>query len=184
MVQLQEVYRYILRPVELRMREWEKKPGLKGKLSRIFRIGKAPPSWADSLAKISNYIYMKLIMFTHRPWGPVYKRLFEFDINPGRLLFLFCRHRGIYFFWFGNYFLVEDQNYIGMMSKDPDYLAYYTVRYHRIFPRNTLNWRTSAHYLEISRIFTFEMMKKCFDLEQQYWEEHLKNKALEMASSH
>jgi hypothetical protein len=36
-----------------------------------------------------------------------------------------------------------------MTSKDPDYLLYYELKFNRKFNRNVLNYRTSAHYLEI-----------------------------------
>lgn len=182
MVQLQDVYRYLLRPVETRFRAWEEKPGMKGKLAKMFRIGKAPRGFFEAVGKVWNNYYMMLIMFTHRPWGPVYKRLFEFDINPGRGLFLFCRHRWIYGFWFSNYFMMEDENNANMMSRNPDYLLYYIEGYSRILPRNTLNWRTSAHYIEINRIYTFEMMRKAMALEGEYWEQHQRERALEAAT--
>jgi hypothetical protein len=182
MVLLQEVYRYPLRPVEVRLRKMESSPGVKGKLARVFRIGMAPRGHFESFIKFMNQFYMAMMMFTQKPWGPVYKRLFEFDMAPGRGLFLFCRHRWIFGLWAGNYFMMEDENSENMMQKDPDYLLYYTATYSRSLPRNTLNWRTSAHYIEISRIYTFEMMKKAVKLESQYWEEHERNKALKAAA--
>ena len=95
---------------------------------------------------------------------------------------LFCRHRWIYGFWFSNYFMMEDENNVNMMSRNPDYLLYYIEGYSRVLPRNTLNWRTSAHYIEINRIYCFEMHKRGLQMEMDYWEQHEREKALEAAS--
>jgi hypothetical protein len=70
------------------------------------------------------------------------------DMMPGKFLYPFTRHRWILLFWIGNTF-VKDVNHMNMTAKDPDYLLYYEYRYSRKFPRNVLNYRVSAHYLEI-----------------------------------
>ncbi len=57
MVQIQDVLRYILRPVERKFRGWEAGPGFKGKLGRWFRIGKAPTNVIEALAKCGNTLY-------------------------------------------------------------------------------------------------------------------------------
>lgn len=177
MVLVQDVLRYLMKPLEIRFRTWESATGFKGKLGRWLRIGKAPPGVFESWAKVFNNYYMMLYMMTQRPWGPLYKRIFEFDMHPGKTTFVFARHRWILFFWLGHNF-VDDLNHASMMAKNSDYLLYYQSKYGRIFPRNSLNWRTSAHYLEIAHIYTVEMTKKLIKLENEMWDEHQREKEL------
>lgn len=122
---------------------------------------------------------MIVFTFTQRPWGPLYKRLFEMDQHPGKLYFPFARHRLILLFWLGNTFN-EDFNHRAMMQKNEDYLLHFNHKYNRRFDRNTLNWRTSAHYLEISRIYMVEMSKKFITIENEMWDEHQRKKALNL----
>lgn len=177
MVQLQDVYRYLLSPVANRLKDWEAGTGFKAKLGRWFRIGKAPVGVFESWAKAVNIWYMQLFLFTQRPVGPLYKRLFEFDMHPTKGVFLFARHRYILLFWLGNTF-VEDINAVKVTSRNSDYLQYYIEKYKRFFPHNSLNWRTSAHYIEISRIYTTEMTKKFIALERKMLDEQQRKRAL------
>ena len=180
MVQVQEVLRHLLRPLEHKFKVWEAAPGFKGKLGRWFRIGKVPTGVVESWSKALGQLYMMLYMFTQRPWGPLYKRLFEFDMHPAKFTYPFARHRWILFFWFGHTFL-EDYNHVNTMAKDQDYLLYYIFKYSRQLPRNSLNYRTSAHYLEISHIYTVEMTKKFLEIEKKMTQEHERKKALRLA---
>jgi hypothetical protein len=176
MVQIQDVYRFLLGPVERKFKIWETGTGFKAKVGRWLRIGKAPVGVFESWAKAFNTWYMMLYMLTQRPVGPLYKRLFEFDMQPTKGLYLFARHRYILLFWLGNTFM-EDVNAIKVYSKNSDYLQFYMDKYKRFFPHNSLNWRTSAHYIEISRIYTTEMTKKFLTLERKMLDEHHRKRA-------
>ena len=186
MVQIQDLLRYALRPVETRFKQWETGTGFKAMMARIFRIGKAPPGFVESFAKAMNTYYMILYTLTQRSWGPLYKRIFEYDMHPTKLLFAFTRHRFILLFWFGHTF-VDDQAYEKVMVHNNDYLAYYMYKYQRVFPRNVLNYRTSAHFLEINRIYNTEMVKKLIlfaDGVEQEWKDEKALKQLQQAESH
>jgi len=182
MVLVQDVIRFLLNPVEKTFRNWEKSPGFKGKMGRWLRMGRAPQGVVETWAKTLNNWYMMLYMLTQRPWGPLYKRVLEFDMHPSKFTFVFARHRWILFFWLGHTF-VDDTNHANMMAKNHDYLLYYINKYNRQFPRNSLNWRTSAHYLEISHIYTVEMTKKYLEVEKEIWEEHLRQKELRLENN-
>ncbi|CAG9319644.1 unnamed protein product [Blepharisma stoltei] len=177
MVLISEVYRYLLSPVEKTFKSWEGAAGMKGKIGRWFRIGRVPLPIIESWGRVFNTLYMMIYTMTQRPWGPLYKRLFEMDMHPGKFYYIFARHRLILFFWFGHTF-IYDYNMMSSMKNNSDHLAYFNAKYSRKFPRNTLNWRTSAHYLEISRIYTVEMIKKLAVIEQELAEEHRRQKAI------
>lgn len=168
MVLIQDVLRYILRPVERKFKVWETAPGLKGKMGRWMRIGKAPMNASEGMLKAANSVYMMLYMFTQRIWGPVYKRAFEMEMHPGKFVYLFTRHRWIMLFWLGHTFM-DDTVHINSLTKNSDYMLYYEAKYSRKFPRNSMNWRTSAHYIEIQHIYIVEMMKKFLGLEKEAW---------------
>jgi hypothetical protein len=56
-------------------------------------------------------------------------------------------------------------------------LHYYINKYRRVFPRNGMNWRTSAHYIEISHIYTIEMMKKYSKIYDVAWDKFTRENA-------
>mmetsp|Transcript_27966 Transcript_27966/g.5102 ORF Transcript_27966/g.5102 Transcript_27966/m.5102 type:complete len:98 (+) Transcript_27966:221-514(+) len=91
-------------------------------------------------------------------------------MHPTKFTLLFARHRLILLFWFGHYF-IDDLNYESMMARNPDHLLYYMNKYQRLFPRNSLNYRTSAHYIEINKVYSFEMFKRFEDFYENYAQE-------------
>ena len=177
MVLIQDVYRYLLSPVEKTLKTWEAGPGLKSKIGRFFRIGKVGPGVFESIAKILNNYYMYLFFITQRPWGPLYTRLMEFDMHPTKITFPFFTHGAILGIWFGHNF-VQDVYNERLVERDPDYVSYYMKKYNRILPRNVLNWRTSAHYIEINRIYSTEMTKKLVNLAKAMNEDHERRRTL------
>ena len=181
MVLVQDVLRYFLSPVERTFRKWEAGTGVKSKIARIFRIGNTGPGTFETMLKMMNNYYMWLFYIAQRPWGPLYKRIFEFDMHPTKITFPFFTHTWILLFWFGHSF-VDDQYNERMVQNNSDYLAYYVAKYQRLLPHNALNWRTSAHYVEINRIYTVEMMKKLKVLTRKMNEESQRKKALALTS--
>jgi hypothetical protein len=181
MVLIQDVYRYLLRPVENKLKAWEAAGGVKTKIGRFFRIGKTGPAMIESMVKFLNNYYMWLHFVAQRSWGPLYKRLFEFDMHPTKISAFFYTHLWFYAFWLGNYF--HDDLFNPHTSYfDPDYLAYYILKYQKAMPFNTLNWRTSAHYLEIDRIYSYEMMARYQKLYAEVEAEHERKKTLAIKS--
>lgn len=181
MVLIQDVYRYLLRPLERTLKTWEQGSGFKSKLGRLFRIGSVGPGVIETIGKLMNNYYMWLFYVTQRPWGPLYKRLFEFDMHPTKFTYPFFTHGWILLVWFGNNF-VEDVYNERMVSSNPDYLQYYVRKYNRLLPHNILNWRTSAHYIEINRIYNIEMSKKVVALTRQVYEDRERQKSLALSS--
>ena len=181
MVLIQDVYRYLLRPVEHRLKSWETAGGLKSSIGRFFRIGNAGPPMIETFGKFLNNIYMWMHFIAQRPWGPLYKRLFEFEMHPTKISMLFYTHFWVYLFWFSHCFL-DDLYNLKTASNDPNYLLYYINKYQRNMPLNTLNWRTSAHYLEINRIYNYEMTARLHKLYDEILAEHERKKTLAIKS--
>lgn len=181
MVLVQDVLRQLFTPVDRTLKSWEKSSGMKAKIGKIFRMGNTGPGVFETLAKFMNNYYMWLFFLLQRPWGPLYKRIFEFDMHPTKLTFPFLTHGWILAGWFGTNF-VEDEFNPSMIVNNPDYVGYYATRYKRVLPRNILNWRTSAHYIEINRIYSVEMSKKLSILGRQAYEDHERRKTLALTS--
>lgn len=181
MVIIQDVYRYLLGPVERRFKVWETTGGFKGKIARFFRIGKVSPGVFESVLKYMNSYYMWLHFFAQRSWGPLYKRLLEFDMHPTKLSGLFYTHLWFYAFWFGHRF-GGDFYSTDLTENSEDYLPYYMAKYSRVLNHNILNWRVSAHYIEINRIYNYEMTKRLVKLTEEIVEEHERKKTLSLKS--
>jgi hypothetical protein len=177
MVVVQDVLRYLLTPVEKTLKRWEAGTGLKSSIGKVFRIGSTGEGVLEGLVKLFNNYYMWLVYIAQRPWGPLYKRLFEFDMHPTKVTFAFFTHGWIFMAWFGHSFLKDTYNEKSIVQ-DSDFLAYYMKKYNRILPTNALNWRTSAHYIEINRIYSIEMTKKFINLLHEVYEEKERKKTL------
>lgn len=181
MVIIQDVFRYLLGPVEKRFKVWETTGGFKGKFAKFFRIGKVSPGVLETFAKFLNSYYMWLHFIAQRPWGPLYKRILEFDMHPTKLSMFFYTHLWFYGFWFGHRFIEDTYNPVSS-ANDHDYLLHYMNKYSRGFNYNILNWRTSAHYIEINRIYHYEMTKRLIQLGKEMEAEHERKKTLAIKS--
>jgi hypothetical protein len=181
MVLIQDVLRYFLSPLENRLKAWEAGSGFKAKIGKIFRMGSTGPGVFETLGKQFNNYWMFMFFITQRPWGPLYKRLFEFDMHPTKITFPFFTYGWILAGWLGNNF-VEDTYNSKMVANDPDYVHYWVKRYNRALPHNILNWRTSAHYIEINRIYNVEMTKKLIGLAREQYDDRERRKILALTS--
>lgn len=182
MVIIQDVYRYLLGPVERRFKVWEAAGGFKGKFAKFFRIGKVSPGVIESVFKYFNSYYMWLHFVAQRSWGPLYKRVLEFDMHPTKVSGFFYTHLWFYAFWFCHRFTGEDNYSSDLTENSDDYLSYYVKRYHRTFEKNILNWRVSAHYIEINRIYNYEMTKRLVKFSEEIRDEHERKKTLALKS--
>ena len=133
MVQLADVYRQLLSPMDKTLKGWERGTGFKAKVGRWFRMGPVPPGQIETLIKNFNLMFMAYWPLFQRAWGPTYKRLFEMDMAPGKLFQIFARHRWLLLGWFGTT-LIVDMNNDKMISRDPDYLMSYMSKYGLRYP--------------------------------------------------
>ena len=178
---IQDVFRYLLSPVERTLKRWESGTGLKSSIGKFFRMGNRGPGTIESMGKMLSNYYMWVFYVTQRPWGPLYKRLMEYDMHPTKLTFPFFTHGWILLVWFGNNF-VDDVFNDKMVERNPDYLSYYMRKYNRLFQHNILNWRTSAHYIEINRIYSNEMTNKFIIQARHAYEDYERRKTLALGN--
>jgi len=81
-----------------------------------------------------------------------------------------CGYASIFIFW--AWYARKNKHRPLYQSRDLlneyDNPSYYTHKYRKYVPFNYLNFKTSAHYIEINRIFHLEMIKKFYHVKESF----------------